>query len=209
MNTAQKITEYEEAFVKPNDDAKPPSVIRFMLNNKEPFWLSLGETQSITFNNRPYHISFFPNIHKLPFEIYLKKFEIGYDPGTQTPASYKSYITLQTNLQTGLIHSVPDGVVAASSLYRATARGALSEQATTPTGAQSINADIYMNNPLHFQNLSFYQSSYQLRDGAPPISVFSVNDDPGRWIKYCGSILIVLGIAFMFYFNKLLMRENL
>ncbi len=60
---------------------------------------------------------------------------------------------------------------------------------------------ISMNEPLHFKGYTFYQASYQERPGKPPISVFSVNRDPGRWVKYAGSILITLGIAIMFYMN--------
>jgi hypothetical protein len=39
-----------------------------------------------------------------------------------------------------------------------------------------------------------YQSSYELNPGQPPASIFSVNQDPGRSIKYTGSLILVLGI---------------
>ncbi len=66
-----------------------------------------------------------------------------------------------------------------------------------PKPAQRIS----MNEPLQYGGYTFYQSSYQLRDGQPPISVFSVNFDPGRWIKYLGSLVMVFGISVMFYLN--------
>jgi hypothetical protein len=60
---------------------------------------------------------------------------------------------------------------------------------------------ISMNEPLHYGGYTFYQASYSLEAGRPPVSVFSVNFDPGRWIKYLGSLILVLGISLMFYMN--------
>lgn len=72
-----------------------------------------------------------------------------------------------------------------------------------PAGFESevrINASprtemISMNNPLKRDGYTLYQSSYSLRPGRRPISVFSVNRDPGRLVKYSGSLLLVIGIA--------------
>ena len=48
-----------------------------------------------------------------------------------------------------------------------------------------------MNEPLYFQNYTLYQSSYETNERGEPItSVFSVNYDPGRSIKYFGAICI-------------------
>lgn len=58
--------------------------------------------------------------------------------------------------------------------------------------------EISMNEPLVHKGFTFYQSSYIPADPRPTISVFSVNRDPGRWIKYLGSILLVLGSALLF-----------
>lgn len=60
---------------------------------------------------------------------------------------------------------------------------------------------ISMNEPLEYAGFTLYQASYQIAEGQPPISVFSVNRDPGRWVKYIGSLLICLGAALMFYMN--------
>jgi hypothetical protein len=62
-------------------------------------------------------------------------------------------------------------------------------------------AHISMNEPLQYGGYTFYQASYQLRDGQPPLSVFSVNFDPGRWVKYAGSLTMVFGILIMFIMN--------
>jgi cytochrome c biogenesis protein ResB len=74
---------------------------------------------------------------------------------------------------------------------------------TVQQGGQSIGeaTKISMNEPLHYGGYTFYQASYSLEEGRPPVSVFSVNYDPGRWIKYLGSLILVLGIALMFYMN--------
>lgn len=58
---------------------------------------------------------------------------------------------------------------------------------------------IQMNEPLHRNGYTFYQSSFQEQPGGPWISVFSVANDPGIWVKYAGSILLVGGIFTMFY----------
>ena len=63
---------------------------------------------------------------------------------------------------------------------------------------------ISMNEPLVHRGLTFYQSSFQEDEtGRPVLSVLSVNRDPGRWVKYLGSLLIVLGVIHMFYFKRM------
>lgn len=63
---------------------------------------------------------------------------------------------------------------------------------------------ISMNEPLHHAGYTFYQSSYEMdAEGKPRYSVLSVNLDPGRWVKYLGSLMIVLGITSMFYFKPI------
>lgn len=61
---------------------------------------------------------------------------------------------------------------------------------------------ISMNEPLHHGGFTFYQASYEMDDmGQPRLSVLSVNYDPGRWIKYLGSLMLTFGILSMFYFK--------
>jgi hypothetical protein len=65
-------------------------------------------------------------------------------------------------------------------------------------------AKIYMNNPLKHAGYTLYQASFQEDElGKPVASVLSVNKDPGRFLKYLGSFLIVLGIILLFYFKRL------
>ncbi len=62
---------------------------------------------------------------------------------------------------------------------------------------------IYMNNPLKKDNFTFYQASYFKDDQSGGYgSVLSVNFDPGRFWKYLGSLLIVLGAVWHFYIRR-------
>lgn len=64
------------------------------------------------------------------------------------------------------------------------------------------STEISMNEPAVTQGLTFYQASFQNDDqGRPVASVFSVNMDPGRWLKYLGSLIMTLGIIALFYFR--------
>lgn len=57
---------------------------------------------------------------------------------------------------------------------------------------------IYMNNPYKSDGYTFYQSSYFQDESGQYHSVLSVNKDPGRPIKYAGSILLVLSLILHF-----------
>lgn len=75
--------------------------------------------------------------------------------------------------------------------------------------AGSIHQEISMNEPLKMNGFTFYQASYDMdQAGNPVASIFSVNYDPGRWIKYLGSLMIVLGILSMFYFKPIYSGKN-
>lgn len=63
---------------------------------------------------------------------------------------------------------------------------------------------ISMNEPLKKDGLTFYQASFvpDPATGKPVASVLSVNQDPGRALKYFGSLLIVLGTLHLFYMKR-------
>lgn len=67
---------------------------------------------------------------------------------------------------------------------------------------------ISMNEPLKHSGFTFYQASFQQDNNGKPIaSILSVNRDPGRFVKYFGSLFVVLGTMLMFryrnnYFSK-------
>lgn len=62
--------------------------------------------------------------------------------------------------------------------------------------------NISMNKPLKHRGFKIYQAAYQLGDEGPDISVFAVGKDPGLWVKYAGSIIMISGILIMFYFKS-------
>ena len=59
-----------------------------------------------------------------------------------------------------------------------------------------------MNKPLHYLGYTVFQASYEAEPGGKYISVFSVGNDPGIWLKYGGALVLVLGIVFMFWFKN-------
>lgn len=70
----------------------------------------------------------------------------------------------------------------------------------TVEGAQGVRRDvsISMNEPLQYSGITLYQASYEDAQPRPVTSIFAVNRDPGRAIKYVGSLLIVLGSILLF-----------
>jgi hypothetical protein len=77
-------------------------------------------------------------------------------------------------------------------------------------GAVQSTHTISMNEPLVEGQYTFYQSSFQEIPGGGESSVLTVAYDPGRTLKYCGSLMIVSGSLTMFttrsYFFKSLPR---
>lgn len=61
---------------------------------------------------------------------------------------------------------------------------------------------VYMNNPLKHENFTFYQASYFQTNEGPFGSVLSVNFDPGRFWKYLGSLLLVVGSAWHYILRR-------
>jgi hypothetical protein len=72
--------------------------------------------------------------------------------------------------------------------------------------------EVSMNQPLTYNGLTFYQSGFN--DGGDPVgqgaksSTFSVARDPGRRLKYAGSLLICVGIAIMFYMRAYFFKRS-
>jgi hypothetical protein len=68
--------------------------------------------------------------------------------------------------------------------------------------------EISMNQPLTYKRLTFYQSSFDEGGHGVRSSTFSVGYDPGRTLKYAGSLLICLGIAVMFYMRAYFFKKR-
>ena len=64
------------------------------------------------------------------------------------------------------------------------------------------NVTISMNKPLVYRGFRIYQSGYNIEEGQPEVSIFSVGRDPGVPVKYMGAIVMVLGIITMFYTRR-------
>lgn len=85
--------------------------------------------------------------------------------------------------------------------YEGTNRAASYESDVEVPGTGRVK--ISMNEPLEHAGFTFYQASYEEDPNTGAMtSVLSVNHDPGRWIKYIGSMMIVFGSAILFWFRK-------
>lgn len=68
---------------------------------------------------------------------------------------------------------------------------------------------ISMNEPLSLSGYTLYQSSYfPLAESSQYGSVLSVNQDPGRFLKYFGSLLLVSGSMIHFLIRKKIKRQS-
>jgi len=72
-------------------------------------------------------------------------------------------------------------------------------QVSDPIRGEDREAAISMNEPLTQGKYTFYQSGFDQAGHGKEKSSFSVAHDPGRFLKYSGSLMICLGIAIMFY----------
>lgn len=144
------------------DKDGPPPAIRVRLEGSQqtaPFWVQYGDlVPAQDAAGKPFYFGYAYRTVPSGVTLELVDFEVGYDPGTKTAATYKSQVKVD-----GAVHT------------------------------------IQMNEPLHKNDFTFFQSSFQEQPGGPAISVFSVAYDPGIVPKYLGSILLVAGIFTMFY----------
>jgi hypothetical protein len=67
--------------------------------------------------------------------------------------------------------------------------------------------EVSMNEPLTHNHLTFYQSGFDDAGHGKEASTFSVAHDPGRTMKYAGSLMICAGIAIMFYMRAYLFKQ--
>ncbi|MBN8540288.1 MAG: cytochrome c biogenesis protein ResB [Deltaproteobacteria bacterium] len=85
--------------------------------------------------------------------------------------------------------------------YQGTLRAASYESVVTlPDATEHL---ISMNEPLKHASFTFYQASFESDpSGRPVASILSVNRDPGRGLKYFGSLLLVFGAIHLFYMKR-------
>lgn len=160
----------------------PPSAIHLKAGDEKDarLWLGLGDRATLQFRGREIAIGYYPRRVLLPFGIQLQRFEIEHYQGTTQPAEYSSRVRV-----------VDDRKV---------------EKKQRDLAGQEIL--VSMNEPLYYGGFTFYQSSYEPGEPRATVSIFSVNQDPGRWWKYIGSILIVLGAILLFAMRKFQNRKK-
>jgi hypothetical protein len=67
--------------------------------------------------------------------------------------------------------------------------------------------EISMNQPLTHGRYTLYQSGFDEGGSEKKTSVFSVAYDPGRRLKYFGSLMICSGVAVMFFMRAYFFRR--
>jgi hypothetical protein len=72
----------------------------------------------------------------------------------------------------------------------------------------SRDLTIRMNEPLKHRGFKVFQSGYQQPEGGPEVSIFTVAKDPGIPVKYAGALILVGGIATMFYTRRFSTRPE-
>ena len=91
--------------------------------------------------------------------------------------------------------------------YQGTMRAAAYESLVEVPGVgESL---ISMNEPLKHNGFTFYQASFQENEmGQPIASILSVNQDPGRFLKYLGSLIMTIGVIMLFYFKRFYIKKT-
>ncbi len=92
---ATPLTVYHEARVQYGNQA-PGSAIHIRVSSEEGVWIGLGDRAVLRLENRDVELGYFPKRIILPFSIRLERFQIDYDPGTQTPAAYSSQVSINS-----------------------------------------------------------------------------------------------------------------
>lgn len=137
--------------------------------NGKKEWLLLNDTVKIFTENVAYIVAYHNRQIPLDFNVRLDQFEIKKYQGTNKAKEYSSRVTVQTGDKDNL--------------------------------KDMVSEPISMNEPMKYSGFTFYQASFEKDENTdvPTSSIFSVNRDPGRWIKYLGSIIFSLGIVWLFY----------
>lgn len=180
-NSANR-TDYAPVKVKPQGmgTAIPQPAIRISLteNPESKLWLGLGDRADFTGRDGIRRlIGYYPKRVVLPFGIQLDRFDLKHNPGTMDPASYSSYVRVV-------------------------------DQIRKPGSGEELPVHhITMNEPLESKGYTFYQASYIPDVPRPVTTILSVNHDPGRGLKYWGSILLILG-SISLYLVKVVQRKR-
>lgn len=166
----------------------PASLVEMTVGDvTKEFWirrsgsLDLPQPQVEVFGDSIYEIAYDVDRKPLGFDVKLDDFEVGFEPGTESATKFVSKVRL-----------------------------------TDPSeGIKDKPYTISMNEPMDHRGYTFYQMRYiamqDPRTGQRTgqfQSVFQVGIDPGRSIKYLGSLMIVLGTFVQFYMRAGLFSDG-
>ena len=169
------VEEYEvTSLAKPNPLTTSAIKIRY---NDIVKWLVLNDVVKLFGSDKAYLLSYQNRRLALGFDLKLNKFEIQRYQGTMRAMQYSSDVEAIATTQGVAQVNVDQQYI------------------------QKVSQKISMNEPLKFMGYTIYQASFQEdgQTGQPIASVFSINQDPGRWIKYMGCLIFSLGVVWLFY----------
>jgi hypothetical protein len=151
------------------------------------FWIRRSDgldpprPQFVTFGETIYEVSYDVDRKPLGFDIKLDDFDVGFEPGTEQATRFVSKVRLED----------------------------------PSMGIKDKPYTISMNEPMDHRGYTFYQMRYiPMKDPRTGQrtgqfqSVFQVGIDPGRPIKYAGSLLVVLGTFLQFYMRAGLFSDG-
>lgn len=177
--------------VAPGSDAAeqlaPALRCRLRGGTTREFWVGLGSATLVPLAQDLYVVRYRPQTRPLGFALVLRRARQIKDPGSERPAWFESEVTLTTR---------------------------------APGREESADTRISMNQPLCHGPFKVYQANYRaltdphrqepiLADGRPvSLSGLAIASDPGLRLKYLGTLLVVLGIAIMFYMRAYFFRAS-
>ncbi|HAT11256.1 MAG TPA: hypothetical protein DCS97_11850 [Planctomycetes bacterium] len=145
-------------------------------NDSRERWFHRDEVTTVELGKRTLFASYRRAVYDLRerngFALRLERFDEGKDPGGMRSASFSSEVTV------------------------------------LPGGGEPYPALVTMNEPLHHAGVTIYQTAFRPEtdaQGKPTgrqISVFTAATDPGRVLKYLGSLLLVLGIILLYTLRR-------
>lgn len=81
----------------------------------------------------------------------------------------------------------------------------ISKVTVLKNGKEVLRKDIRVNDPLHFEGYSLFQSSYDQQSLS--WSGLQIVKDPGVPVVYLGFVMLILGLIIIFYVNPVLQRR--